>query len=369
MVCKKRLLLFFFPVVLAVVAGAWECPGSLGIAINTGDRELERVRFALSPRGWAGGLLERHGSFTARNVVVYSSVREGKIPLGRGQEVPLVPCCGGVDFSQSLAEAQYMREHTFSRMQRQFSADTTWFLSTEEDVWWDIEGLCGVIEAFEGNDEEPALLGGGWTKADRVAAIFGPYIIMNRPLLSLFANETLLRACRDDLLLPGNNLRENDVYPGARYNNDHLITHCALSFFPRATGLNIAFDVRLSFSKPPGIYAHNGITWNESVRADCLADHGADTDAIIAYHHATIDDMIFLENRKRARMVNQTTNTTTDSSSKDLLLLSQARKIELRARCDKRDDAKLLKNILGHKLYFKHRNETPPLDYFDKVLP
>ena len=72
----------------------------------------------------------------------------------------------------------------------------------------------------------------GRSGGGRCRAVVGPFVVMNRPLLSLFANATLLAGCRDDLLRT-NATDATLVYAGAAYNNDHLISHCAFSYFPR----------------------------------------------------------------------------------------------------------------------------------------
>ena len=75
----------------------------------------------------------------------------------------------------------------------------------------------------------PLLVGGG-----RCKAVVGPFVVMNRPLLSLFANESLLQRCRESYLRTNATASdESFVYAGAAYNNDHLISYCAFSFFPR----------------------------------------------------------------------------------------------------------------------------------------
>lgn len=55
--------------------------------------------------------------------------------------VPVIPCCGGRDLGKSLASAQQMREHTWKLMLEDFSEDTEWFVSTEDDAWLNVTRL------------------------------------------------------------------------------------------------------------------------------------------------------------------------------------------------------------------------------------
>lgn len=132
---------------------AWgKCPAKLGVAINTGDNreEMRRVQYALGADGWA-----RKAQFDANgieaDVVVYSSVKRGWLPWGSTTPthvaercVPVVPCCGGRDLGKNLATAQKMREFTWKSMWNGFSEDTEWFISTEDDTWWNVTRLCAA---------------------------------------------------------------------------------------------------------------------------------------------------------------------------------------------------------------------------------
>jgi len=288
------------------------CPNEVGFAINSGDQEhrLSRVKFIMSEYGWAGVanyndfIVSRrspNGSFPSP-VVVYSSVKRFSIRLGSSATtVPVTPCCGGMDYSANIADAQKMREHTWPLMLEQFPAETRWFVSTEDDVWWDVRRLCRVIDEsvrrLGASESEPIVIGGGAT--DR-QIIYGPYVIVNRPLLLLFSNARLLDRCR--LELTSHNAFHDYVYPGAQYNLDHLISYCVFKCFPRLTGRTIHAYVKQSWpmksGKRPEHFYHNGGAWQSSVRASCflrsIAEFHPDEE-VVAVHHTTIDDMDFLQ--------------------------------------------------------------------------
>ena len=313
---------------------ALDCPGKLGIAINTGDKTMDRVMFILGDKGWAGRLEadsqrrratdseDSKTSFSAKNVAVYSATKEDSAALG-AEKVAVKPCCGGRDYSQTIGEAQEMREHTFAMMLRDFPNNTEWFLSTEEDVWWDIPGLCRVIEETVLNALDtkskasgkmpPMILGGGdpdGGHSHNHQSIFGPFIVMNRPMLELFANETLMDDCRRELLMPGVNPMLQEVYGGARYNNDHLVSYCAFTFFPRITQSKIYKSIERAIWKPDH-FIHNGRYWHQSTRAVCYVDYLADADPI-GFHHASLDDMLFLQDRKDNKLSGASTITDDD---------------------------------------------------------
>mmetsp|Transcript_4995 Transcript_4995/g.16373 ORF Transcript_4995/g.16373 Transcript_4995/m.16373 type:complete len:371 (+) Transcript_4995:84-1196(+) len=271
---------------------SFECPGELGIAINSGDGRLDTGLFSLGNLGWAGSLVAAE-KMSSKNLVVYSSVRRGSMPLRDGN-VPITPCCGGRDLSKNIRDAQRMREYTFSKMLDYFPSTTQWFLSTEEDVWWDVEGLCRIIEdtvAYAGIDDSktPVLMGGG------VKRVFGPFVVVNRPMLELFANDTLFDACKHYISVPGNNPAGDRVYPGAAYNNDHLVNYCALTYFPAKTGVQVYSNISQSMWRPDYFFANSG-NWHKSSRAPCYVEH-LPKGKPVAFHHATVDDMVFLQRR------------------------------------------------------------------------
>ena len=283
------------------------CPGKLGIALNTGDatHALNRVRYTLSEQGWIGdGSARQDPDASPPPVVVYSSVTEGCIPIAGDENycAPVKPCCGGKNLGSTLADAQYMREHTWKRMLADFPDDTYWFLSTEDDVWWDMDRLCDitaeVLTDLVVDRETPVLIGGG---APTQSAVFGGLILMNRPLLELFANETLLDMCRDDLLAMDNHKFKEYTYPGTRYNNDHFISHCAFDFFPKhaAVSRKIFFPLFHPRAPRPEYFFHNGDTWPNSLRAPDFVKLLHDDEPIVAFHHATIKDMAFLQDKLR----------------------------------------------------------------------
>lgn len=307
---KRRRVVIDGCILIGIVA-AWNCPANIGFAINTGDQKdaMDRVKYALSKEGWAGRFAESLWGSTPPPIVVYSSVKTGSIPLGNFS-VPIIPCCGGVDLSQTLADAQTMREHTFSRMLKDMPATTQWFISTEDDVWWDLREVCSVLSGSMLNlglgqareVKEPILVGGG--QASNRLGIFGPYIIMNRALLKLFANDRLLDGCRTELMTPGYNEMQEYVYPGAPYNSDHLVSHCVFKYFPKVTEKKIFIDVKQSFPMRsariylrPSFFFHNGPVWSESFRAPCVVRELRSYERIVAFHHATLDDMRYMERR------------------------------------------------------------------------
>lgn len=146
------------------------CPKKIGVAINTGDINLsmDRVRYSVGSNGWA-----KEDNFKKSgiepDIVVYSSVKRGWMPWGTVDAaenmkrcgtlfsfgyavapnkpvmlprcVPVVPCCGGENLGSTLARAQKMREFTWKLMFDKFSRDTQWFISTEDDAWWNITRL------------------------------------------------------------------------------------------------------------------------------------------------------------------------------------------------------------------------------------
>lgn len=303
---------------VATAVVALRCPEDISFAINSGDQEhqIGRVKYILGKGGWAGDspyVSYRHAhALSPSPLVVYSSTINGTLPLGNGSaSVPVTPCCGGIDFSRSIAEAQQMRERTFPLMLQQMPAETHWYVSTEDDVWWNLRGLCSVItetvQKLDASEDEPILLGGGATN-QRI--IYGPYMIMNPPMLRLFSNVTLLNVCRNRLMIPGNNEFERFVYPGAPYNLDHLVSYCVYHCFAQETGLRIHTAVKQTWpmktGKRPEYFYHNGAGWTSSMRAPCfvleLSKFYPDEE-VVAFHHASIEDMAFMEKRARSRAV------------------------------------------------------------------
>lgn len=300
---------------VATAVVALKCPEDISFAINSGDQDhqMGRVRFILGRGGWAGDSpyasdRDPHAVFPSP-LVVYSSTINSTIPLGNGSaSVPVTPCCGGIDFSRSIADAQQMRERTFPLMLKHMPAETRWYVSTEDDVWWNLKGLCGFImetvQKLGAAHDEPILLGGGATN-QRI--IYGPYMIMNPPMLRLFSNATLLNVCRARLMKPGNNEFEKFVYPGALYNLDHLVSYCVYHCFAHETGLRIHTDVKQTWpmktGKRPEYFYHNGAGWTSSTRAPCFVlelNKFYPDEKVVAFHHASIEDMAFMEKRARS---------------------------------------------------------------------
>mmetsp|Transcript_18658 Transcript_18658/g.57368 ORF Transcript_18658/g.57368 Transcript_18658/m.57368 type:complete len:918 (-) Transcript_18658:166-2919(-) len=315
---------------------ALKCPAKLGVALNTGDHAhaLSRVRFAVSNEGWLGNPSATQSLGWKKgqkpHVVVYSNLQTECIPLGGPftdetalKKIPkhknnrktsnsttnmpapdvcveMKPCCGGRDLGKTLADAQYMREHTWKRMLDDFPKDTYWFLSTEDDVWWDLEGLCDIatdmIADFGVPSSTPVLIGGG---APPTSAVFGGLILMNRPLLELYGNHTLLDMCREDLIRNGNEQFRAYTYAGAKYNNDHFISHCSFEYFPKILGSYVArrvfFPIFHEGAPRPKYFYHNGASWVTSKRARDFILHLQADEPIVAFHHATIGDMAFLQ--------------------------------------------------------------------------
>ena len=285
-----------------------ECPGRLGIAINTGDatESMDRVRYAISPHGWAGTFAAEKNDSRGVPVVVYSNKISACVPSTNGSCIPIRPCCDGKDLDKSLAMAQAMREHTWAKMLRDLPGDTYWFVSTEDDVWWNIDGLCDVTAEIVADlgvpSSTPILLGGG---APPEFAIFGGLVVMNRPLLEMFANPNLLSECRADLLTKGNPNFKQWAYAGAPYNNDHLISHCAFDYFPRFK--NGSSDVAHRIFLPmffadtlrPRYFYQNGDSWASSKRAQDFVNLLYPDERIIAFHHASTYDMLFLQDSMR----------------------------------------------------------------------
>lgn len=296
------------------------CPGKLGIAINTGDQysAMSRVRFSLGDQGWVGNPKARNSLDWDREnlpVVVYSNLAEGCIPLGEHTlddkpypHMPCVPvkqCCDGNDLGSTLADAQRMRENTWSKMLRDLPDDTEWFISTEEDVWWDIEVVCNVlgdiIQDLGTFDERTAILAGGGAPVDTL--VYCGLIVMNRPLLEIYANETYLDECREDLLQNTAWRERFKAYPGAAYNNDHFFSYCLHEFFPkRLPEMNIIarvdFPFFMDYMPRPSNFYHNGEFWSESKRGWDFVKLLEDHEAIAAFHHATIADMAYLQDTR-----------------------------------------------------------------------
>jgi hypothetical protein len=127
-------------------------------------------------------------------------------------------------FAQSIGAAQQKRENTWAKMLALFPR-SDWYVSTDDDVWWNVTGLQTLLAPL--NTSKPRLVGMGAGHS-----VNGPFVVMNRPLLELFADAALLSACRAELLRL--NPWARYTYPGARYNDDHLISFCvrrAVFFF------------------------------------------------------------------------------------------------------------------------------------------
>mmetsp|Transcript_56100 Transcript_56100/g.125242 ORF Transcript_56100/g.125242 Transcript_56100/m.125242 type:complete len:374 (-) Transcript_56100:224-1345(-) len=323
-------------------------PGDVAFAINTGDSvaHTSRVKALLST--WPADV----------PVVVFSSTISGET-WGPAR---VYPCCRGVDYSGSIGSAQRMREHTWPLMASQFPK-ARWYVSTEDDVWWNVSGLHMLLQNITCSSRERAairgrvhpeedvtpfefqvaggcggsrsrylslassvaLVGGGSAGLGPVR-VNGPFVVMTRSLLALFANQSVLSGCRQALVQA---LRNGDlslvdasatVYPGAEYNSDHLISYCALTYFPRALRLPVVSyvdhaewqtggyvyarsgDKLVSMAKrkrpnrPPRYFYQNGHPSWRSVRAAKLyhTHPGLLRERIVAFHHAQLEDIRFL---------------------------------------------------------------------------
>ncbi|KAH8053770.1 hypothetical protein JL722_9247 [Aureococcus anophagefferens] len=172
---------------------------------------------------------------------------------------------------------------------------------------WENGVLCKVHKA-PADVMRPLLVGGG-----RCKAVVGPFVVMNRPLLSLFANESLLQRCRESYLRTNATASdESFVYAGAAYNNDHLISYCAFSFFPRTWSSYRPYNpllARLSVS-PKFAYSMSGPSSSTTTRrvrggragaasaGRTLADprQARRAEPVVAFHHATPADRAYFDN-------------------------------------------------------------------------
>ena len=158
--------------------------------------------------------------------------------------------------------------------------------------------LCAPPRKAPNLVQRPLLVGGG-----RCPTVNGPFVIVNRPLLDLFANASLLEGCRADLLKKP---RDEYAYAGASYNNDHLIAHCAFSYFPHAAATRIMYSLYMPEFRPgrpgerPLLFHHNQD--RESAR-DATArmrerwklPFPNPREPLVAFHHATDEDRAWLE--------------------------------------------------------------------------
>jgi hypothetical protein len=157
-------------------------PATISWAIDAADSNRSVSLYREAARTWAASLDDER-------VIVFSGLLSGTIP-GTGKRV--VPCCDGRDLTQSIEDAQQKREHTWAKMLALFPR-SDWYVSTEDDVWWNVTGLQTLLAPL--STSKPRLVGMGPGHS-----VYGPYVIVNRPLLELFANASLLSACRDEII-------------------------------------------------------------------------------------------------------------------------------------------------------------------------
>jgi hypothetical protein len=187
---------------------------SISFAINSGDWNSSIARYRMAAKTWVSG-------FEDERVIVFSSLLQGTIP---GTAKRIVPCCDGEDYGGDIARAQKKREYTWGKM-LWLLPHSDWYVSTEEDTWWNVTALRQML--WHLNTSDPRMTGSGPGHS-----INGPFAIVNRAMLELFANATLLAGCRAELLRKGNPYKDF-AFKGAEYNNDHLISFCAGIYFPR----------------------------------------------------------------------------------------------------------------------------------------
>jgi len=117
----------------------------------------------------AGGLIDgqcRTWLQGFKHVYIFVDDASGLVLPASCREAQVRNCCGNVTtLGDTLATAQYKREHIHRRLAQELPRGVRWVLSTEGDVWWDPLTLLeylGVLEARTDPLVDPVLAAHWW---------------------------------------------------------------------------------------------------------------------------------------------------------------------------------------------------------------
>lgn len=234
--------------------------------------------------------------------------------------------CASANLGSSIASAQKKREFVHLQLLTVAPLYIDWFVSTEQDTWWDSQFLVkylGDLEASHKDIHEVPAFVGGWQ---------GPFLVMNRRFLErIVSNKTHMDACRAALVATprlkedhGKARREKKKNGkrrlggrrdcrrpdgslcgfDARYNNDHLVAVCAAGLGVRDVSADCPLKLHVELDaleeKVPG-YAlfNNGHTGHAPYPAE-------DTDRalppnLLAFHRIDANGMRALGRRRRKK--------------------------------------------------------------------
>lgn len=170
--------------------------------------------------------------------------------------VAVAQCCpNNSSLGDSLSTAQYKLEHTFARM-LSIAPNASFYVFSDDDTYWNMQLLHRTISAASAwiDPSMPTALYPGRPAGAMPGYSFcqtsGPFMIMNRALVSLLGEKSVMDDCRALVMscydvyktrreilngfLPtrpfGDCPRETQAWkypkPGSMYNNDHLVNVC-----------------------------------------------------------------------------------------------------------------------------------------------
>jgi hypothetical protein len=144
----------------------------------------------------------------------------------------LQPCCGSLtSLGDTLGFAQQKMEHTYHELRDRFPKKD-WYIYSDDDVYWSIEGLAAHLQLLSKNGFDPRVRaivsgGGGYPRWNK-ELVGGCFVVLSRKALELAADFDTIQRAKDLISrLARNSHKGSHRLPtgayGVPYNNDHLL--------------------------------------------------------------------------------------------------------------------------------------------------
>jgi hypothetical protein len=283
-----------------------------------------------------------------QNVRIYSDTSfqlpNSCLRIGANHTFPCHP--NNATLGDSIATAQYKRENIHlnfaqdvnlaraANSQPQISTAASshaplpsavrWIVSTEQDTWWDTKTLLRYLRYLEETEQNihdgPA--SGAWK--------WGPFLIFNVKMLDqVLGNETFMDNAREQLLsVETEPTLDLYRYPGALYNNDHLVqaaTRLCIKSVANCKSFNTQrcrkFAEHAAFVFSPADFAYSSSPADSRLRSNATAaaspqsfPHQLDPHSIASFHHVkSKQDMMSLEESASKKHAQNRVSTTTSA--------------------------------------------------------